>query len=156
MYFSFISRKKLLKRGSCVAVSFASGWACTPCVLIAHRRSPAPRGWWRSASRCWRCGGRGAGADRQPHVLLSGLCPQSLLCVFPQMRGIRSEALTNCSNGYQLAWPAAVAVPIPAVCASWRSWFVSLREAACAGPPLSRPSPLPALLRTRFVFALIQ
>lgn len=87
MYFSFISRKKLLKRGSCVAVSFASGWACTPCVLIAHQRPPAPRGWRRSAFRSRRYGGRGAGRGQAATCApLWPLSPVSPLC-FPPNEG---------------------------------------------------------------------
>lgn len=79
MYFSFISRKKLLKRGSCTAVSFASGWACAPCVLIANWRPSSGRmvALCTSMSAVWW---EGAGAGRRPHALLAGLCPVSPVC----------------------------------------------------------------------------
>lgn len=136
------------------------------CVRIASWHTPIPKGWWRCAPRrscqSGRCGGRRArDVDGQPRALRAGPCPPYLLYVFPQMRGIRSTPLTNCSDRLSIS-RARGGGPCPILALSefpWRSWFVSLTQGSRSPkvhPLPSRPRSLPALCRRRLVFPLIQ
>ena len=105
-----------------------------------------------------RCGREvGMSSDRQPQARRAGPRPQRLLCFPPNEAGLTSatnELQWQVINARgQRRWPC----PVPALSErSWRSRFVSLKEAARQVRALSpRRRSLPSPFGRRFVSALI-